>query len=450
MYDQKPWLKNYEPGVPETIQYNDELLHQLLDEAARKYPNNVAVRMVLRYLPLGIAIQSKMTYRELREATDRFAAALRNMGMKQGDRIAVMLPNTPQQVIAFYGALKAGCTVVNTNPIYTARELEHQLQDSGAEAIVLLSSLYSRLEQVREHTQVKRVIITDIPDPLGFPFKGLVERQVRAGGLMVDVPDGPGIFRFNTLLRTSMAQPPEIQVSPDDVSLFQYTGGTTGVPKAAMLTHKNLVSNVRMLEAWLTDLAYGKEKTLGAIPFFHVYGMTVAMLLTLTSGSELIVTPDPRQTELILEIIHREKVTLYPGIPTMYTAIVNHPRVQEYDLHSVKACLSGGMALPVEVQRQFESITGGKLVEGYGLTETSPVTHANPIHGKRKEGSIGLPVPSTEAAIVALEPDESGHYPVVEQGGEGELVIRGPQVMKGYWQRPDETAKTIDPEGWLH
>ncbi len=449
-YQDRPWLQHYEPGVPPQIQYNGELLHELLDAAAERYPNHIAVRFLLKYLPLGIAIQSRLTYRELGEATQRFATALRNLGLQPGDRVAIMLPNSPQQVIAFFGALRAGCTVVNTNPIYTSRELEHQLQDSGAAAIVLLSPLTQRLAPIRERVDVRHVIVTDIPDPLGFPFKRLVEKQVRASGTMIDVPPQPGLHRFYDLLRASPPQPPAVDVGPEDVVLFQYTGGTTGVPKAAMLTHKNLVCNVRQLEAWMPDLEYGGEKTLGAIPFFHVYGMTVAMLFALATGSELIVIPDPRQTEHVLEVIHREKVTLYPGIPTMYTAIVNHPRVQEYDLRSVKACLSGGMALPVEIQRQFEQITGGKLVEGYGLTETSPVVCANPINGLRKEGSIGLPLPSTEVAVVKLEPDAEGVYEAVPPGQEGELVVRGPQVMKGYWGRPDETAQTIDPEGWLH
>ena len=450
MYDTKIWVKNYEKGVPESVNYQGELIHQTLDAAAAKYPDKVALRMLLRYLPLGIAIQSKMTYRELVEATDRFAAALQNRGVKQGDRVSVMLPNIPQQVVAFYGILKAGCVVVNTNPTYTPREIEHQLTDSGAETILMLSSFYSRLESIKDKTPIKRVILTDVPDSLGFPFKSLVAKQVRAGGLMVDVADAPGIFRYSNLLATSAAKAPAISVKPDDVVLLQYTGGTTGVPKAAMLTHANLVNNVLQLEGWLPNLEYGGEKTLGAIPFFHVYGMTVAMLFTLYSGGELIVTPDPRRTELVLEIIHREKVSLYPGIPTMYMAIINHPRVKEFDLRSVKACMSGGMALPVEVQRRFEEITGGKLIEGYGLTETSPVVCANPLNGIRKAGSIGMPVSSTQVAIVSLEQREDGGYDLVQPGSEGELVIKGPQVMAGYWQRQDETDEVMDKEGWFH
>ena len=450
IYEEKPWIQKYEPGVPESIEYNGQLTHEMLDASAQTYGNQVATRLLLAYLPLGITVQAKQTYTELKDSVDRFAFALRRIGLQQGDRIAIMLPNTPQQVITFFGALKAGCVVVNTNPTYTPRELGHLLEDSGATAIVILSGFYERVAQARENTDLKHIIVTDVPDPLGFPFNKLVEKKVRASGMMTDVPDSPGIWAFDNLIETSAPNPPSIDISPDDVVIFQYTGGTTGSPKAAMLTHRNLMSNVQQIEAWYRDLEYGGERMLGAIPFFHVYGMTVAMLFSMYTGAELIVTPDPRQTDLVLEILQREKVTMYPGIPTMYTAIVNHPKVDEADLRSIKACLSGGMSLPVEIQRRFEEITGGKLVEGYGLTETSPVACANPINGLRKEGSIGFPVPSTEVAIVGLQPNEDGEFETVDAGEEGELIIRGPQVMKGYWKRPEETATAINEEGWLH
>ena len=450
VYEQKPWIQKYESGVPESIEYNGQLTHEMLDASAQTYANQVAIRLLLAYLPLGITVQAKQTYTELKDSVDRFAFALRRIGLQQGDRIAIMLPNIPQQVISFFGALKAGCVIVNTNPTYTPRELGLLLEDSGATAIVILSGFYEQVAQARDNTDLKHVIVTDVPDPLGFPFNKLVEKKVRASGMMTDIPDGPGIWAFDNLIKTSAPNPPSIDVSPDDVVLFQYTGGTTGSPKAAMLTHRNLMSNVQQIEAWYRDLEYGGERMLGAIPFFHVYGMTVAMLFSMYTGAELIVTPDPRQTDLVLEILQREKVTMYPGIPNMYTAIVNHPKVDEADLRSIRACLSGGMSLPVEIQRRFEQITGGKLVEGYGLTETSPVACANPINGLRKEGSIGFPVPSTEAAIVGLEPNEDGKFETVEMGEEGELIIRGPQVMKGYWKRPDETATAINEEGWLH
>ena len=450
LYEQKPWVEKYESGVPEAIEYNGQLTHEMLDASAQTYANQVATRLLLSYLPLGITVQATQTYTELKDSVDRFAFALRKIGLQQGDRIAIMLPNIPQQVISFFGALKAGCVVVNTNPTYTPRELGHLLEDSGATAIVVLSGFYERVAQVKDSTELKHIIVTDLPDPLGFPFNRLVEKKVRKAGMMVDVADGAGIWGFDNLIKTSAPNPPTIDVTPDDVVLFQYTGGTTGSPKAAMLTHRNVISNVQQIEAWYRELEYGGEKILGAIPFFHVYGMTVAMLFSIYNGAELIVTPDPRQTDLLLEILQREKITMYPGIPTMYTAIINHPKVDEADLSSIRACLSGGMSLPVEIQRRFEQITGGKLVEGYGLTETSPLACANPINGMRKEGSIGFPVPSTEVAIVGLEPNEDGKYEPVAAGEDGELVIRGPQVMKGYWNRPEETAAAITEEGWFH
>ncbi len=449
IYDQKPWLAKYEQGVPESIEYNGQLVHQQLDRSAEKYGNQIAVRFLLRYLPLGIAIQSKLTYQAFKDATDRFAGALHQLGLRQGDRLSIMLPNMPQQVIAFYGALKAGVIVVNTNPTYTPRELEHQLRDSGSSAIILLSGLYKLLDQVATDARPQHVIIADIPDSLGFPFNKMAERTVRQRGSMVDMPQGAGIHHFDSLIRNG-SQPPQVTITPDDTVLFQYTGGTTGTPKAAMLTHKNLVCNVLQGEAWLKEFKHGQERTLGALPNFHVYGMTVGMLLTFYAGGELVLIPDPRQTDHILQVLHHEKITLYPGIPTMYTAIINHPKVQEYDLHSVKACLSAGMALPVNVQKRFEAITRGNLVEGYGLTETSPLTHANPIRGVRKSGCIGFPVSSTESAIVALEPNEDGSYAPMPVGESGEIVVRGPQVMKGYWQKEDETANVIDKDGWFH
>ncbi|MCB0046680.1 MAG: long-chain fatty acid--CoA ligase [Caldilineaceae bacterium] len=450
MYSEHPWTAHYEEGVPTTIDIPAIPLHEVLHDSAAKYPNNIAVRMVLKYLPLGLVIQSRMTYRELDRQSNRFAHALIGMGVKPGDRVAIMLPNLPETVIAFYGVLKAGGTVVNTNPTYTPRELHHQLSDSGAETIIIMSGLYPRLQQIRDQVNVRNVIVADVPDSLSWPFSKLVERQVRSAGQMADVPEASDIHRFGSLLNTQPSSPPDVKVALDDPVLFQYTGGTTGVPKAAMLTHHNLVGNSAQMDAWFAKIEYGKERTLFALPAFHVYGMTVAMLFTIFAGSELVIVPDPRNTSHILDVIQNEKVTLYPGVPAMYIGIINHPKVQEYNLRSIKACLSGGSALPVEVAQQFEEITGGRLVEGFGMTETSPVTHANPIYGERRIGSIGLPLPNTGAQIISLEPDEQGEFTVLPVGDEGELRVRGPQVMKGYWGRDDETAKTLSPDGWLH
>jgi long-chain acyl-CoA synthetase len=446
----QPWFAHYEKGVPTSIEIPNMPLHQLLSDSAKKYPNQVALRFLLKYLPLGLRIQSTMTYQALDEATDRFAVALQKLGIRKGDRVSLMLPNLPQQVIAYFGILKADGVVVNTNPTYTPRELQHQLSNSGAETIVLISGLYDRLAQIREQTSVKNVIVTDIPASLSWPFKGLVEKQVRASGVMKDIPLGPGIHNFHQLLNSASGKPTRVPHEPDDVVLFQYSGGTTGAPKAAMLTHRNLVSNTLQMQAWFVTAEAGKEKVLGALPFFHVYGMTVAMLFALSTGAELILTPDPRNTNLVMEIIHHEHITLYPGVPAMYVGIINHPKVQQYNLRSVKACLSGGAALPVEVAQKFQNITGGRLVEGFGMTEASPVVTANPINGEVRIGSIGLPVPNTEVAIVALAPNADGRYAPLPLVQEGELLVRGPQVMKGYWNNAEESAKTINSEGWLH
>ena len=444
-----PWTAHYEEGVPATITIPETPLSQLLTDAAQQYPQQTAVHLLLKYLPLGLAIRAKMTYREVEQASNRFAAALQTLGVRKGERVALMLPNLPQSVVAFFGILKAGGIVVNTNPIYTPRELEHQLRDSGAETIILLSGFYERLQQIRQHTAIKRVIITDISDTLRWPFTQLTARQVRSTGMMKELPAAPDLYRYTTLVRTSSALT-HIPTTPDDVVLFQYTGGTTGLAKAAMLTNRNLFSNVLQVNAWFAKATPGHEKVLAAIPFFHVYGMTVAMLYALVSGAEMIIVPDPRNTEHILQIIERENVSIYPGIPAMYIGINNHPKVKQYNLRSIKTCFSGASALPVEVMNRFEALTGGRLVEGYGMTECSPVICGTPLFGQRKVGSIGVPIPNTEVAVIALTPDDQGQYARLGVGQEGELMVRGPQVMKGYWNRPDETAKDLDADGWLH
>lgn len=444
------WLEHYEEGVPATLDIPEIPLQQMMMNSAQEAPDRTAMRMILKYLAFGIAIQSRFTYRQLDEASSRFAAAIHALGIRKGDRVAMMLPNIPQYVIGYYGLLKAGAIIVNTNPTYTPRELGHQLEDSGAKAIIMLSGSYGRLEQIRERTAVENVIIAGVQDTLGWPFRGMVEKQLRAKGTVADIPSAPDIHRFDDLLEQYPPEPPQLEFDMDDVALFQYSGGTTGTPKAAMLTHRNLVSNSVQMVHWFTKLEHGNERFLGALPFFHVYGMTVGMLFAFATASELIMVPDPRDLNLILQIIHNEKISVYPGVPAMYNALVNHPKVGEYDLRSVKACLSGGAPLPVEVANKFERITGGRLVEGYGLSESSPVACANPIFGYRKIGSIGIPISGTRMGIVSLEPDDEGNYQDLDAGEEGEIVIYGPQVMPGYWNREDETALTIDKTGALH
>ena len=447
---EKPWLAHYEDGVPAQLDYPAVALHQMLDETVVRYGSQTAVKMVLRYLPGGLIVGMQMSYNELKDKVDRLATALWEMGVRKGDRVAVQLPNSPHTLIAFYAALKISAIVVNTNPIYTPREMQHQLSDSGAETMILLNSFYPKLQEIQSRTAVKRVIICRINDFTGFPFNRMVQRTQAKEGQWVDVDEGDGVWQFTSLLEKYPPTPPAIAVEPDDIALFQYTGGTTGVPKAAMLSHHNLVANVVQCSNWLTDLEPGIEVFMGAIPFFHVFGMTVAMALSIYCGGRLIVVPNPRPIDNVMNQIQSEKATIFPGVPTMYIGVINHPEVKKYDLTTVKACISGAAPLPMDVQEKFGQITGGRLVEGYGLTEAAPVTHCNPVYGLRKAGSIGVPLPDVEARLVSLEPDADGKFQDVAPGDEGELALRGPQVMMGYWNMPDETANVKDDEGWLY
>ena len=440
---EKPWLAHYEKEVPHTIDYPKIPLHRTLEDSAAKYPDQTALQLVLRYMgPLTLG--AKLSYRQLLDQVNRFAAALAALGVTKGDRVALMLPNLPQFVISFYGALKLGAIVVNTNPTYTAREIEHQFSDAGAETVVLLSAFYGRLKEAQPRTQVKRVLIADVADYVPAPFNSLVKRKLHEDGLMVEVPEGNGVYSFRKLLDAHPEAPPKVTVATEDTAFFQYTGGTTGVPKAAMLSHFNLVANTVQVRRWMVTLEEGKERVMGAIPFFHVYGMTVAMSLAMYLGAKLVMVPNPRPIDGVMKAIDKERATVFPGVPTMYIGIINHPDVGKYDLKSVKACISGAAPLPMDVQTKFGEITGGRLVEGYGLTEAAPVTHCNPIYGQRKAGSIGVPFPDVEAKI--MDYDKLVEKP---QGEEGELWVRGPQVMQGYWGRPDETAKTVTEDGWL-
>ncbi len=443
----RPWFSSYEPRVPHTLQLPETTLNTFLAESARKYPYNTATNFVLSYVAgERITVGGQLTYLKLQELVDRFATALYSIGVRKGDRVALMLPNSPQYVIAFFAAAKIGAILVNNNPTYTARELKHQLTDAGAETIILLNLFWPRLKEVLSETPIKRVIISYIYDTLGFPFNLLVKSKQKKDPAWADVGPGDQVLFFKELLHKHAPTPPPQQVSPDDVALFQYTGGTTGLPKAAMLTHRNLVTNTLQIASWLTDKKPGQEKVMAAIPFFHVYGMTVAMIFAVSLGSELVIVPNPRPIENVMNIIQKERCTIFPGVPAMYIGIVNHPKVGQYDLTSVRACISGSAPLPMEIQERFGEITGGRLVEGFGMTELSPVSHSNPVYGTRKKGSVGIPLPETDAKIVDLDNDADLPFGTDK---EGELLVRGPQVMKGYWGRDDETAQTIDANGWL-
>ncbi|MGE5591381.1 MAG: long-chain-fatty-acid--CoA ligase [Bacillota bacterium] len=429
---ERPWIQHYPEGVPLDLTIPDKPLHALLDEAVRDYPDRTAT----------IFKGKKVTYRQLDHMAGRFARALREMGVNPGDRVAIMLPNVPQVVAAFYGALRAGAVVVMTNPLYVERELEHQLNDSGARVILALDLLKPRVEAVRPHTSLEHVIYTSIKDALPFPVSVLYPLKQK----LPTIQAGPTTHLWTELMAryTPAFQP--FDARPGDIALLQYTGGTTGVSKGAMLTHRNLVANTLQTIAWLgrDDARMKETRILSALPFFHVYGLTVCMNMAVAVAATMVLMPKFEAGEA-LELIEKHKPHLFPGAPTMYVAVINHPEVTRRNLSSIESCISGSAALPVEVQTTFERLTGGKLVEGYGLTEASPVTHSNPLTGLRKTGSIGLPFPSTEAKIVDMETGERE----LPMGEIGELCVRGPQVMAGYWNRPEETARVLR-DGWLY
>jgi long-chain acyl-CoA synthetase len=433
-YSEHPWLRFYEAGIPAHLEYPDITLGKILSGTASKFSDHPAL----------LFFGERISYGQLDALANRFAHALTGLGVKKGDRVALMLPNIPQMVIAYYGTLRTGAIAVATNPLYHAHELEVQLKDSGAETLVAVDMFYPVISPVLSKTRVKRLILCGIKDYLPFPLNLLYPIKAKIEKQWVSVKRVPPIYDFLSLLDKVRTTPVNVDVSPDDIAILQYTGGTTGTPKGAMLTHRNLVANTVHNRVWLTRGKEGEERILAVIPFFHVYGMTTAMNLGVLMGAELILLPKFHTRE-VLEFINKYRPTIFPGIQAMYLAIGSYPKIQKYDLTSIKAAICGAGPLMHEVQERFEQLTKARIVEGYGLSEASPVTHCNPVFGTRKPGSIGLPFPDMEARIVDIETGEK-EMPV---GETGELVVKGPQVMKGYWNKPDETAHALRG-GWLH
>jgi long-chain acyl-CoA synthetase len=430
-----PWLAHYEPGIPPTLEYPALPLHGLLEQTAARYPQRTAT----------IFFGAQLSYRALDAAANRFAHALLSFGLKRGDRVALMLPNCPQFLIAFYGTLKAGGVVTAVNPLYTPRELEHQLNDAGVETLVTLTKFYPTVEAVRAKTALQRVIVTNIkesfPAALRLLFTLFKERKeghrVRLRGVAATY------WLRDVLSAQRTANGPGITVDPGDTALLQYTGGTTGTPKGAMLKHAGLVANTLQIRAWLSDFQDAAETMLLALPLFHIFGMGACMSLMVHGAGTMVLLPQFRTGD-VLRAVSKYRATLFPGVPSMYVALNNSPELRRVNLKSLRHCFSGAAPLPQEVQQRFEAHIGGHLVEGYGMTEANACV-INPLRGTRKPGSIGIPIPDVEARIVDL----ATGMQTLPPGEVGELAVRCPQQMQGYWHKPDETAQVLR-DGWVY
>jgi long-chain acyl-CoA synthetase len=429
-----PWLDSYPPGVPEHVEVPQGNLARLLADAARDFPHAPALHFEGRTI----------SYAELAEQAWRFAGVLAGLGVTKGTRVGLILPNSPQVIVAFFATLRLGGVVVLNNPLYTESELEHQLGDAGVEVLVCVDLLYQRIKPLRERLGIREVIVTSMLDELPGLKRMLAPYSKRGREASATLAKDEPVLRWRELLRRADDKPPEAEVDPSsDLALLQYTGGTTGLAKGVMLSDSNLASNVEQVRAWFPDADPGHEIMMAVLPFFHVYGLTVCLLLGVRLRAALVLLPRFNLSAVLAAIDHY-RPTLFPGVPTMYVAINKAAAGGGHDLSRIKACLSGAAPLPMEVAERFERYSGGRLVEGYGLSESSPVALANPIYGKRKAGTIGMPLPDTLARVV--DPAEPSTAP--PPGEPGELALRGPQVMLGYWNRPEETAQVLR-DGWL-
>ncbi|WP_320170868.1 long-chain fatty acid--CoA ligase [Maridesulfovibrio sp.] len=430
----RPWLKHYDADVSETVDFVFRPLFEYLDMTAEKWPKRKAIEFQ----------NWSITYAKLRQTVEVMAANLRKHGLEPGERVAMMLPNTPQTIMTYWAILKAGGVVTMTNPLYMETEIVHQLNDSGAKMMVTVDLLWPKLEKLRDRLPVRKYFVTRISDTLAFPLNILYNIKCLRDRNTPKIPyNDSSVFHWKTLRAgkdTYSAQ----NIRPEDTAMLQYTGGTTGLSKGCNLTHANLSANVQQCHAMLNMLGRDKEIVLGILPYFHIYGLTVCLNFPTLLGATMV--PFPRYVPLdVLKTMHKLKPTLFPGAPALYISLLQQKELDKYDVASVKYCLSGSSPMPVEGIRQFKEVFGATIVEGFGLTEASPVTHLNPLNGTKKPGSIGMPLPSTDAAIVDME---VGSLPL-PPGKMGELIIRGPQVMKGYYNKPDETAGTLR-NGWLY
>jgi long-chain acyl-CoA synthetase len=426
----RPWVEHYDPGVESTLDYPKISLPELLDRTVERQSERVAT----------IFMGGRLRYRQIKDQADRVAAGLQQLGIQPGDRVALMLPNVPQFVVTFYGILRAGATVVPTNPLYTRSELAHQLADAGAVAVVTMDQLFPTLQEAIAETEVRSIIVAGLSQVLPFYLRpGYALKQWRAG--KTEVKRGGIVTRFEDLLSARPSATP--QIDPNGIAVLQYTGGTTGESKGAMLSHRNLLVNAIQAYNWQGSPDADQATILCAAPFFHVYGLTVGMNLAIVAGATMLLVPRFIPAE-VARVAEKYKPQLFPGVPTMYIALANQPGFSAKQFGSLHTCISGAAALPLEVQRRFREVSDVTIAEGYGLTEASPVTHCNPIATGLRPGTVGVPFPDTNAMITDPETWEP-----LPAGTLGEITVSGPQVMQGYWNRPEETAVVLR-NGWLH
>ena len=430
-----PWFSSYDKGVPHDIVIPEGGLQNILDTAAETYGQREAI----------VFQNTHISYRELKELAEKLAASLRRRGVRPGDRVSIMLPNLPQTFIAFWGVMKAGAVAVMTNPLYMESELTHQIKDSGAKHLITLDIFWPKIAALREQLELDVCYVTRVRDALKFPLSWLQPFSARRQGTWVPVPfDAKEVVAWKDLFKTTERLSVEVTDAHETIALLQYTGGTTGLSKGAMLTHANLLANLTQLMAIIQQPPEKEHVFLALLPLFHVFGLTITLLLPARMAARVV--PMPRYVPAdMLEAFKKYQFTAFIGAPSVYISLLQQKNLAQYDLHHIIFCISGSAPMPVEWLKKFEEVTGTPITEGFGLTEASPVTHANPVFGKQKPGSIGVPVPGTLARIVDTEDGER----VLAHNEIGELVIKGPQVMKGYWNRPEETARTIR-DGWLY
>ncbi len=441
--NEHPWIAHYDRGVPATLQYPEKPLYWFLQESARKYPNRACT----------IFKGAVISFKEMDEISDHVAAALVDLGVKKGDRIGIFMPNTPQFIIAYFGIVKAGGVVVATNPLYTPPEIAYQANDSGIEIMFVMTNFYKVIKKAQPQTKIRKLIVTNLKEALPPVLSVLFSlAREKKGGFRIEGGLSDGDVWMKDLIASHRNSPrPSVEVGPDDTAMFQYSGGTTGTSKGALATHRNVVANTLQLKSWFVIMEDGKERLLMAIPLFHVYGLVAGMLNAISLGASMIVIPNARDIPDVLENIHKFHPTIFPGVPSLYNAINNHPDVVSGKIHlnSIKACISGSAPLMRETKERFEELSGGKVFEGYGLSEAPTATHCNPLLGTNKTGSIGLPLPDVDCKVISLDDGET-EMPL---GEIGELVIHGPQVMKGYHNMPTETANALrklkDGQTWL-